>query len=69
MLHPESVGPGILFQVADLVAEGEAPYADKLAAIRMGWAAIVQAVRKHHGMAVVGGREHRLPSGRERARA
>lgn len=54
-LHPAAVADAMLMQVSDLVCETAASSADKIAVIRMGWAAIVQAQYKHQGLIAVDG--------------
>ncbi len=54
-LHPAAVAEAMLLQVSDLVSGTVTGNAAKIAVIRMGWAAIVQAQYKRRGLTVVDG--------------
>lgn len=54
-LHPTAVADAMLLQVSDLVAGSVTGNAEKIAVIRMGWAAIVQAQYKRQGLVAVDG--------------
>nr|WP_282188986.1 hypothetical protein [Azospirillum sp. SYSU D00513] len=53
VLRPDAMGVAVLLHVADIVADGDVGYEDKVAVIRMGWAALVQAARRAEGLALV----------------
>lgn len=53
-LHPMAVDDAMLLHVCDVVA-GAADDAEKIALVRMSWAAIVQAQFKQHGLTAVDG--------------
>ncbi|WP_448205137.1 hypothetical protein [Azospirillum sp. sgz302134] len=54
-LHPGAVSDSLLLEVCDVVCGTIAEDSEKIALIRMGWAAIVQAQYKRHGLVLVNG--------------
>jgi len=54
-LHPAAVAEAMLLQVSDLITGAVTDNAEKVAVIRMGWAAIVQAQYKRRGLVAVDG--------------
>lgn len=54
-LHPMAVDDAMLLHVCDVVSGTVADDAEKLALVRMSWAAIVQAQFKQHGLTSVEG--------------
>lgn len=56
-LHPYALHDALLAQVGELVAAPAVGRDCKIALIRMGWASIVQAAFKAHGLRPVGRRQ------------
>lgn len=54
-LHPAALADSMLLQLCDVVSGTFADDAEKIALIRMSWAAIVQAQYKSQGLALVDG--------------
>lgn len=54
-LHPAALADSTLLQLCDVVSGNFVEDEDKVALIRMSWAAIVQAEHKHHGLALIEG--------------
>ncbi|ANC91720.1 hypothetical protein A6A40_07250 [Azospirillum humicireducens] len=52
-MHPRSVDDTLMWQVTDLVTGDDVSDAVKLTLIRMGWASIVQAQYRTHGLRMV----------------
>ncbi|AWU93968.1 hypothetical protein [Azospirillum ramasamyi] len=52
-MHPRSVDDTLMWQVTDLVTGDDVSDAVKLTMIRMGWASIVQAQYRAHGLRMV----------------
>lgn len=56
-LHPKAVDDTLMWQITDLVAGRDIADSFKLVVIRMGWASILQAEFKAHGLRVAGSRK------------
>ncbi len=53
--HPTAVDDAMLLHVCDVVSGAVADDAEKIALVRMTWAAVVQAQFKRHGLTAVNG--------------
>ncbi|WP_238474688.1 hypothetical protein [Azospirillum cavernae] len=53
-LYPKAVDETLMWQITDLVAGRDIADSFKLVVIRMGWASILQAEFKAHGLQVAG---------------
>lgn len=54
-LYPAALADSTLLQLCDVVSGGFVEDEDKVALVRMSWAAIVQAEHKHRGLTLVEG--------------
>ena len=54
-LHPAALAEGTLFQLCDAIAGDLVEDADKIALVRMSWAAIVRSEFKQRGLTTVEG--------------